>query len=110
MHGRRRDGEEPDDVRLCRWLRDPLIVPDKAIEAVYFVESGRIFRVATLEDGTQAESRPYWPRGMVDPRVGINIGFEETFVQAKGMALQMEADAFGCSADPGGISGPPGAT
>src|SRR4051794_11938432 len=77
-------------------LRESLIKPDVPIEAVYFVESGWVSLVATLEDGTQAEVGLVGREGMVGLPliVGVGTSFEEAFVQAKGTALQMEADAF----------------
>ena len=52
--------------------------------------------MATLEDGTQAEVGLVGREGMVGLPliVGIDTGFEEAFVQAKGSALQMEAGVF----------------
>lgn len=77
-------------------VRDMLIVPDKAIEAVYFVESGYISSVITLEDGTQAEVGLTGREGMVGlPLIlGVDSAFEQAFVQANGSALRMEAGAF----------------
>jgi CRP-like cAMP-binding protein len=77
-------------------VRDSLIVPDKTIEAVYFVESGWVSLVATLQDGTQAEVGLVGREGMVGlPLItGIDTSLEEAFVQARGVALKMEADAF----------------
>lgn len=77
-------------------VRDYLIVPDKTIEAVYFVESGSVSLVATLENGTQAEVGLVGREGMVGVPliVGVDTGFEEAFVQAPGAALRMEVDAF----------------
>jgi CRP-like cAMP-binding protein len=83
-----------------RWVslavRDSLIVADRTIEAVYFVESGWVSLVATLEDGTQAEVGLVGREGMVGfPLIlGVDTGFEDAFVQASGSALQMEADTF----------------
>jgi len=75
---------------------ETLIVPDKPIEAVYFVESGWVSLVASLDDGTQAEVGLTGREGMVvlPLIVGVDTGFEEAFVQANGTALQMEAGAF----------------
>ena len=77
-------------------VRDSLIAPGKVIEAVYFVESGWVSLVATLEDGTQSEVGLVGHEGMVGLPliVGVDTGFEEAFVQARGAALRMEADAF----------------
>jgi CRP-like cAMP-binding protein len=77
-------------------VRDSLIAPGKVIEAVYFVESGWVSLVTTLEDGTQAEVGLVGQEGMVGlPLIaGVNTGFEEAFVQASGTALRMEADVF----------------
>ena len=77
-------------------IRDSLIVPDKKIDAVYFVERGWVSLVATMKDGTQAEVGLVGREGMVGLPliVGIDTGFEDAFVQAKGSALQMEAGVF----------------
>jgi CRP-like cAMP-binding protein len=77
-------------------VRETLIHPDGAIEAVYFVESGWVSLVATLADGTQAEVGLVGREGMVGLplALGIDTAFEEAFVQANGTALQLEASAF----------------
>ena len=77
-------------------IRETLITPDTTIEAVYFVESGFISLVATLDDGTQAEVGLIGREGMAGlPLItGIDTAFVEAFVQGDGSALQMEAGAF----------------
>jgi CRP-like cAMP-binding protein len=77
-------------------VRETLIPPDGAIDAVYFVESGWVSLVTTLDDGTQAEVGLVGREGMVGLPliVGVDTAFEEAFVQANGTALQMEASAF----------------
>lgn len=77
-------------------IRDMLIFPESEIEAVYFVESGWVSLVATLEDGMQAEVGLVGREGMVGIPliVGVDSAFEEAFVQANGTALRMEAAAF----------------
>jgi len=77
-------------------VRETLIVPDMPIEAVWFVESGWVSLVTTLEDGTQAEVGLVGREGMVGVPliVGVDTSFSEAFVQADGTALQMEAGAF----------------
>src|ERR1051325_9530317 len=76
--------------------RDSLMRPDALIEAVYFVESGWVSLVASLEDGTQAEVGLIGREGMVGlPLVtGVDTAFVEAFVQADGSALRMDAHAF----------------
>ena len=87
-------------LRRCRPLsltvRETLVAADSTIEAVYFVESGWVSLVATLDDGSQAEVGLIGREGMVGlPLIaGVDTGFEEAFVQADGTALQMEAGAF----------------
>ena len=82
--------------RISLAVRNSIIAPGKMIEAVYFVESGWISLVATLDDGAQAEVGLVGHEGMVGLPliVGVDTGFEEAFVQARGAALRMEADAF----------------
>jgi len=77
-------------------MRDSLITPETAIDAVYFVEGGWVSLVASLEDGTQAEVGLIGREGMVGmPLItGIDTAFVEAFVQADGAALRMEAGAF----------------
>jgi CRP-like cAMP-binding protein len=75
-------------------IREGLLAPDTTIQAVYFVESGWVSLVASLEDGAQAELTGR--EGMVGlPLViGIDTPFVEAFLQADGSALSMEAGAF----------------
>jgi CRP-like cAMP-binding protein len=77
-------------------LRETLIKPDVPIEAAWFVESGFVSLVATLEDGSQAEVGLIGREGMVGlPLItGIETAFVEAFVQGDGSALQMDAGAF----------------
>jgi CRP-like cAMP-binding protein len=77
-------------------IREGLLAPDTTIEAVYFVESGWVSLVASLEDGAQAEVGLTGREGMVGlPLIlGIDTPFVEAFVQADGSALSMEAGAF----------------
>jgi CRP-like cAMP-binding protein len=77
-------------------VRETLIKPDVPIEAVYFVESGWVSLVATLDNGMQAEVGLIGREGMVgSPLItGIETAFVEAFVQADGSALSMEAGAF----------------
>jgi CRP-like cAMP-binding protein len=77
-------------------VRETLIVPEMPIEAVWFVESGWVSLVTTLEDGTQAEVGLIGREGMVGLPlvVGVDSSFSEAFVQGDGTALQMEAGAF----------------
>lgn len=77
-------------------IRDPLITPDVPLDAVYFVESGFVSLVASLEDGTQAEVGLIGREGMVGlPLItGIDTAFVEAFVQGDGSALRMEAGTF----------------
>jgi CRP-like cAMP-binding protein len=77
-------------------IREGLLAPDRPIEAVYFVESGWVSLVASLENGAQAEVGLTGREGMVGLPliVGIDTPFVEAFVQADGSALTMEAGAF----------------
>jgi CRP-like cAMP-binding protein len=76
--------------------RDSLMVPDASIEAVYFVETGFVSLVTSLEDGTQAEVGLIGREGMVGlPLIaGVATSFVEAFVQGDGSALRMEARVF----------------
>ena len=77
-------------------LRQTLFLPEKTIDTVYFVESGWVSLVTTLDDGTQAEVGLIGREGMVGLPLllGVDSGFEEAFVQGNGAALQMDAIAF----------------
>ena len=84
-------------LRPCPLIvRETLIVPEHEVKSVYFVESGWVSLVATLEDGTQAEVGLVGREGMVGTSltVGVDSAFEEAMVQANGRALRLEADAF----------------
>ena len=86
----------PNLRRVSLAVHDCLVNPNKAIDAVYFVESGWVSLVATLEDGAQAEVGLIGREGIVGLPliVGVDTGFEEAFVRAPGTALQMAAGAF----------------
>jgi CRP-like cAMP-binding protein len=77
-------------------VRETLIAPEAPIAAVWFIESGWVSLVTTLDDGTQAEVGLVGREGMVGLPliVGIDTAFSEAFVQADGTALQMDAGAF----------------
>jgi CRP-like cAMP-binding protein len=76
--------------------RDSLMMPDAPIEAVYFVESGYVSLVSSLEDGTQAEVGLVGREGVVGlPLIaGVDTAFVEAFVQADGSGLRMDARVF----------------
>ncbi len=77
-------------------LRKTLLVPNERIEAVYFIESGWASVVAPLSDGMQAEVGLVGREGMVGLPLfgGVETAFAETYMQAGGTGLQMEATAF----------------
>jgi CRP-like cAMP-binding protein len=77
-------------------VRDTLIAPERPIESVWFVESGWVSLVTTLEDGTQAEVGLIGREGMAGMSLilGVETALPEAFVQANGIALQMDAGAF----------------
>ncbi len=77
-------------------LRKTLLVPQERIEAVYFIESGWASVVAQLNDGMQAEIGLIGREGMVGLSLisGGETAFAETYMQAGGAALQMEASTF----------------
>ena len=87
----------PELTRIRLTVREVLLVPDKPIEAVYFVESGWVSLVSTLEDGAQAEVGLVGREGMVGLPliVGVDTAYEEAYVQADGWALRLPAKAFG---------------
>lgn len=77
-------------------LRQTLRVPGQSIDAVYFIESGWVSMVAHLDEGIQAEVGLIGREGMVGAPLaaGVETEFAETYVQAAGTALRMEAAAF----------------
>jgi CRP-like cAMP-binding protein len=77
-------------------VHDTLLDPSRPIEAVYFVERGWISMVAHLDGGMQAEVGLVGPEGIVGlPLVmGVSTIFADTYVQADGEALSMEAGLF----------------
>jgi CRP-like cAMP-binding protein len=77
-------------------IRESLITPDAPVEAVYFVESGWLSLVASLEDGMQAEVGLIGREGMVGLPliIGIDTTFVGAFVKVSGSALCMKTSAF----------------
>lgn len=73
-----------------------LLAPHERIEAAYFIESGWVSMVAHLDDGAQAEVGLVGWEGMVGLPlvVGVDTAFADTYMQASGTGLQMEATAF----------------
>ena len=85
--------------KLCMVLlpvRKVLVAPKAIIEAVYFVESGWVSMVASLQDGTQAEVGFIGREGMAGGSLasGIGTSFVDVFVQGEGSARQMQAEMF----------------
>ena len=77
-------------------VRRTLCVPQERIEAAYFIESGWVSMVAHLDEGTQAEVGLVGFEGMIGLPlvVGVDTAFTDTYMQASGAGLQMEATAF----------------
>jgi CRP-like cAMP-binding protein len=77
-------------------LKKTLLVPQGRIEAVHFIESGWASIVAQLNDGTQAEIGLIGREGIVGiPLIfGVETAFADTYMQAAGTGLQMDATAF----------------
>jgi CRP-like cAMP-binding protein len=77
-------------------VRKSLFLAGGQIDAVYFPESGWVSMVAQLEDGSQAEVGLVGREGIVGAPlvVGVGTAFAETYVQASGSALQMDARTF----------------
>ena len=73
-----------------------LMAPDAPVEAAYFVESGWVSLVMSLDDGPQAEVGLVGREGMIGlPLVtGVHTAFVEGFVQANGTAWRIDAQAF----------------
>ncbi len=76
--------------------RQPLYRADAPIRAVYFVESGMVSLVATLDDGMQAEVGVIGYEGMLGISLlsGNDASFVESMVQIPGHALRMTARDF----------------
>jgi len=77
-------------------LRATLHVPYKPIKAVFFPERGNVSVQVMLENGDAIEIGMVGSEGMVGiPAVlGADGGPVEALVQAKGVALRLDADAF----------------
>jgi CRP-like cAMP-binding protein len=84
-------------LRAVRLLpREDLLVPHGRIEAVHFIETGWASMVVPLNDGVRAEVGLIGLEGMVGLALigGVDTAFVETYMQAGGTGLRMEASAF----------------
>ena len=86
----------PKLIPVALAIRQPLYNTDTAIEAVYFVESGMISLVATLDDGMQAEVGVIGREGMLGIALlsGAETSFIDSIVQLTGTALRMSVRDF----------------
>jgi CRP-like cAMP-binding protein len=77
-------------------LQTNLLVPQGRIEAVHFIETGWASVVAQSNDGAQTEIGLIGLEGMVGLALigGVDTAFAETYMQAGGTGLHMEATAF----------------
>jgi CRP-like cAMP-binding protein len=77
-------------------IRRGLMGAHERIEAVYFIETGWASVVAQLNDGTQAEIGLIGREGFAGLPLlaGVETAFAETYMQAAGAGLQMNAAAF----------------
>ena len=73
-----------------------LMVPDRDVEVVHFVETGTVSMVSTLEDGTRVEVGMVGFEGMVGLPVLLGSGSSpwEGMVQVDGRALRLSALVF----------------
>ena len=83
---------EPVDLTI----KALLMVPDREVESVHFVETGTISMISTLEDGTRIEVGMVGFEGMVGLPVLLGSGSSpwEGMVQIEGRALRLSAPAF----------------
>jgi CRP-like cAMP-binding protein len=83
---------EPVDLTL----RQTLQTPEAPMEAVYFIETGWISMIATLEDGDGAEVGLVGHEGMLGLPLLLNDDRDdlEGMVQCQGTALRLPAAAF----------------
>jgi len=83
---------EPIDLPL----RQILQAPEAPMSAAYFIETGWISMIATLEDGDGAEVGLVGHEGMLGLPLLLNDELDdlEGMVQAEGTALRMSAEAF----------------
>ncbi|RYI27117.1 MAG: Crp/Fnr family transcriptional regulator, partial [Acetobacteraceae bacterium] len=83
---------EPVDLTLQQILQ----TPEVPIEAVYFMETGWISMIATLEDGDGAEIGLVGHEGMLGLPLLLNDDRDdlEGMVQCQGTALRLPAAAF----------------
>lgn len=81
----------PSLCRVAFPLRQGLYRPDVPMEAVYFLETGMIFLVASMDDGMQAEVGVIGRKGLLGPPPlhGVDASFVKPMVQRPGTALYM---------------------
>ena len=77
-------------------LREILQVPEQPMPAVYFIETGWVSMIATLEDGDGAEVGLVGYEGMLGLPLLLNDDRDdlEGMVQCQGTALRLPAEAF----------------
>jgi CRP-like cAMP-binding protein len=104
VHNRLLGALPPDDLAAL-WLslepvdltlRQILQTPEAPMEAVYFIETGWISMIATLEDGDGAEVGLVGHEGMLGLPLLLNDERDdlEGMVQCQGTALRLPAAAF----------------
>ena len=81
----------PKLSRVVLTSRQVIYTPDVRIEAVYFMETGMMSLVDTLENGMRAEVGVIGREGMVGTPLlaGVDTSFVEATVQLPGTALRM---------------------
>ena len=86
----------PRFERVELFVRHTLLVPDAAVGSVYFVESGTVSMITTLEDGARIEVGLVGPEGIVGLPVllGAETSALEGMVQVDGAALRLSAACF----------------
>lgn len=83
-----------EHVPLAR--RQRLMEPDAPVEYVYFLESGMVSLILTLENGALTEVGLIGNEGLVGvlPALGASRATAEALVQIAGSALRMRADVL----------------
>jgi CRP-like cAMP-binding protein len=81
---------------LVMTVKQVLFAQDASFESVYFVESGWVSLVTSLDDGSQAEVGLIGREGMagLPLLLGIDTSYVEGMVQGDGNTLCMEAGVF----------------
>src|SRR4051794_25544076 len=91
----------PKFETVALYPRQVLFRPETRSDAVYFLESGWLSLVASLDDGTQGEVGCVGHEGMIPPSLilGVDTSYVDISIQHVGTALRMTAEQFRAEMD-----------